>query len=253
MASRTLIAVHASSITSTALQAFTLESERAEAPSAADADVLPEHATETSVLCDAQAHILLRLINNRRTIELLSLSTPISPIRFLFPSPVLPSPAVVYDNDEVHVVACTQAGSVFRLVFPLPDLWNTQYMTKNWRQEYHIRHPIANLLGPVHVKEAGCMLIALRDGGILELDASRKIGNAEFQGNACSSRDISVASADRPRFSRLAGDGSSATSFPQSQLFHAVQLEATAGCREYHLIFLCASSLSIVDNIFLTT
>lgn len=180
--SRILVAAHASSITANDLQAFTLASERAEPPRHAELDILPEHATESSVLYDAQAHILLRVIQDRRTIELTSLSTEITPIRFVFPAPVLPSPAVVCDSDEIHVIACTQAGSVFRLVFPLPDLWNTQYMAKDWRAEYHLRHPTSNLLGPVHVKEAGCLLIALKDGGILQLDASRRLGNAEFEG-----------------------------------------------------------------------
>lgn len=181
--SRTLVAAHASSITANDLQTFTLESERAESPRVVDSDVLPEHATETSVLYDNQAHILLRVIHDRRTIELISLSANVSSIRFVFPAPVLPSPAVVYDNGEIHVIACTRAGSIFRLVFPLPNLWNTQFMAKDWREEYHVRHPIANLLGPVHVKEAGCLFISLKDGGILQLDASRRLSNAEFQGN----------------------------------------------------------------------
>ena len=183
--SRTLVAVHTSGIVTNDLQTFTLDSERSEPPSYADSDVLPEHATETSVLLSAQAHILLRIIHGRRTIELTSLSTDMSSIRFVFPAPLIPLPAVVYDDDEIHVVACTQLGSIFRLVFPLPNLWNTQYMAKNWRQEYHLKHPIANVLGPMHVKEAGCLLLALKDGGILQLDASRRLGNAEFQGDIC--------------------------------------------------------------------
>lgn len=180
--SRTLVAAHTSTITANDLQTFTLESTRSEAPRHIESDILPEHATETSVLYDPQAHILLRVIHHRRTVELISLSTDVSPIRFTFPAPVLPSPAVVYDDGEIHVIACTQAGSVFRLVFPLPHLWNTQYMAKDWREEYFLRHPTSNLLGPVHVKEAGCLFIALKDGGILQLDASRRLGNAEFQG-----------------------------------------------------------------------
>jgi nuclear pore complex protein Nup160 len=183
--SRILAPVHTSGIVTNDLQTFTLDSERSEPPSYADSDVLPEHATETSVLLDAQAHILLRVIHGRRTIELTSLSTDVSSIRFVFPAPLIPLPAVGYDDDEIHVIACTHLGSIFRLVFPLPNLWNTQYMAKNWRQEYHLKHPATNLLGPMHVKEAGCLFLALKDGSILQLDASRRLGNAEFQGDIC--------------------------------------------------------------------
>lgn len=183
--SRTLVAVHTSGIITNDLQTFTLDSERSEPSSFAESAVLPEHATETSVLfqADAQVHILLRVIHGKRTIGLTSLSTDVSSICFTFPAPLLPSPAVVYDDGEIHVIACTQLGSIFRLVFPLPHLWSTQYMAKNWRQEYHLKHPTSNVLGPMHVKEAGCLFLALKDGSILQLDASRRLGNAEFQGN----------------------------------------------------------------------
>lgn len=226
--SRTLVAAHASSITANDLQAFTLESERAEPLNHVDSDFLPEHATETSVLCDPQAHILLRVIQDRRTIELISLSSEISPIRFIFPAPVLPSPAVVYDNDEVHVIACTTAGSVFRLVFPLPDLWNTQYMAKDWREEYHLRHPTSNLLGPVHVKEAGCLFIALKDGNILQLDASRRQGNAEFQGKHGHDPSSLPSHSLMEMFNRMAGAGASATSLSKFEFFHAIHNQATS-------------------------
>ncbi|KAF8314772.1 hypothetical protein DL93DRAFT_2167187 [Clavulina sp. PMI_390] len=178
--SRTLVATHTSNITAN-VQVFHLEPSLQDVPRLHSSDAPAQHATEAAVLCDVQAHILLRVVDDRWGIELTSLATPIQPIRFVFPSRVLPSPGIVCDNDEVHVLVATELGSVFRLVFPLPNLWITNYMSKKWREEYTIRHPPANLLGPVHVKEAGCILIGLRDGSILQLDASRRLGSEEFQ------------------------------------------------------------------------
>ncbi|KAF8335076.1 nucleoporin Nup120/160-domain-containing protein [Cantharellus anzutake] len=143
-------------------------------------DVLPEHATEGSILCEPQAHVLLRVLHGRRTIELSSLSTDAPPTRFSFPSRLFPTPSVVFDDPEVHIIALTEDGSVYRMVFQTPKLWSDDYASRNWISEYHLKHSPENITGPLHVKEAGSIFIGLRDGGILNLDAVRISSASEF-------------------------------------------------------------------------
>ena len=183
----TLVGTHITSVIPSARDnTISIASNRKDASASLDnvlsSDVLPEHATEASVLYDPQVHILLRVLHGRRTIELISLSIDVPPIRFTFSSPLIPSPAVIFDDPEIHIIACTASGSIYRLVFPLPYLWNSHYLTEDWRSEYPLKHPVGNLRGPVHVKEAGGVFIALKDGGILSIDAIRRPGGSEFLG-----------------------------------------------------------------------
>jgi nuclear pore complex protein Nup160 len=145
-------------------------------------DLVSDHASYATVFSNSQAQILFRLINNSRTIELTSLTDHVPPIHYHFPSPVLPSPGIIFDDPEIHVIACTVDGSVFRLVFSLPDLWTVTVQREgrrvynNWCHEYSLKTSVANLQGPVHVKEAATVFIGLKDGGILRLQAFRTNG-----------------------------------------------------------------------------
>jgi Nucleoporin Nup120/160 len=183
----TLVGTHITSVIPTARDnTINISSSRKDSSAISEnaqpSDVLPEHATEAFVFYDPQIHILLRVLHGRRTVELVSLSIDVPPIRFTFSSPLIPSPAVIFDDPEIHIIACTVSGSVYRLVFPLPYLWSSHYLTEDWRSEYLLKHPVDNLLGPVHVKEAGGVFIALKDGGILNLDAIRRPNDSKFLG-----------------------------------------------------------------------
>lgn len=146
------------------------------------ADVLPEHGTEASILCQSPVHVLLRVLHGRRTIELSSLSSDAPPTRFSFPSRLIPAPVAVFDDPEVHIIALSEDGSVYRMVFRTPQLWSDDYASQNWISEYKVKHPPENILGPLHVKEAGSIFIGLRDGGILNLDAVRVSASTEYSG-----------------------------------------------------------------------
>lgn len=146
------------------------------------ADVLPEHGTEASILCESPVHVLLRVLHGRRTIELSSLSTDAPPTRFSFPSRLIPAPAAVFDDPEVHIIALSEDGSVYRMVFRTPQLWSDDYASRNWISEYKFKHPRENIMGPLHVKEPGSIFIGLKDGGILNLDAVRASAATEFSG-----------------------------------------------------------------------
>jgi hypothetical protein len=135
-------------------------------------DIPPEHATNAFVLYDPLVNVLLRVLHDRRTIELISLGNDAPAIRFSFPSPVLPSPVLVFNEPELHVVACTVTGSLYRLIFTLPNLWLSP-STNDWQTEYRVQHATDNLLGPVHANEDGDIFIGLRDGNLLRIDTGR--------------------------------------------------------------------------------
>lgn len=171
ISTRALVAVHTSSVVPSDPRTFVLNSTRLEPPKHIETDILPEHATEVSILEDARAHILLRVIHNRRTIELISLASNLAPIRLAFPAPLLPSPTLVFEDEEIHLFACTTAGSIFRVTLPLDSLWGAYIKINEWRDEYQIRQPSSNLAGPVHAQSGGFVFIGLKDGNILYIEA----------------------------------------------------------------------------------
>jgi nuclear pore complex protein Nup160 len=88
---------------------------------ASDDEPLPEHTQHASFFHSVQTGIvLLRFIHNGLIVELVSLSTDTPPIRFVFPYTVLPNPAVVlWETRELHILAVTASGSLFRILLPL--------------------------------------------------------------------------------------------------------------------------------------
>jgi nuclear pore complex protein Nup160 len=133
-----------------------------------DPTLLPEHATESSILSDGgHALVLMRVIHGRRTIELISLATNLAPIRFVFPARILPTPSLVFGDEEIHILACTTAGSIFRITFQIAELWKAKLSTQDWVEEYQLNHPASNLLGPAHANDRDSLFVSLKDGGIL--------------------------------------------------------------------------------------
>jgi nuclear pore complex protein Nup160 len=144
-------------------------------PQASEDEPPPEHALHASFFHSVQTGVLLlRLIHNGLIIELVSLSTETPPIRFVFPYTVLPNPAVVlWGTRELHILAVTASGSLYRLVLPLQtpqQLWST-HMVNNWCREYHLKYVQEDLHALVQVQGAHSVALALTNGSLARLDA----------------------------------------------------------------------------------
>jgi nuclear pore complex protein Nup160 len=144
-------------------------------PQASDDEPPPEHAQYASFFHSVQTGvILLRLIHNGLIVELVSLSTETPPIRFVFPYTVLPNPAVVlWETRELHILAVTASGSLFRIVLPLhtpQQLWSS-HMVNNWCREYHLKYVKEDLQALVQVQGAHSVALALTNGSLIRLDA----------------------------------------------------------------------------------
>lgn len=143
-------------------------------PGPHESDPPAEHATHSSVLhSPATGTVLLRVLHGGLIIELISLSTDVLPIRFIFPAAVLPSPAIfLWETTELHVLAVTDAGSLYRLVIPVGsgrELWRNQ--TANiWPREYLLKN-ISDTEGSlVHAHGTHCVAIGLSNGSLLRLE-----------------------------------------------------------------------------------
>ena len=144
-------------------------------PQASDDEPPPEHAQYASFFHSVQTGvILLRLIHNGLIVELVSLSTETPPIRFVFPYTVLPNPALVlWETRELHILAVTASGSLFRIVLPLhtpQQLWSS-HMVNNWCREYHLKYVKEDLQALVQVQGAHSVALALTNGSLIRLDA----------------------------------------------------------------------------------
>ncbi|TFY70144.1 hypothetical protein EVG20_g2860 [Dentipellis fragilis] len=144
-------------------------------PPRKDSDPPAEHSSYSCVFhSSATGTILLRLLHSGLILELVSLTADASPIRFVFPAPVLPNPAVfLWQSRELHILAATAAGSLYRLVISAqesPLQWH-EHLARNWCREYQIKHSQDALSGLVHVQGPHCVAIALENGLLLRLDA----------------------------------------------------------------------------------
>jgi nuclear pore complex protein Nup160 len=132
-----------------------------------------EHASYSAVLhTPYTGTILLRVLHGGLILEILSLSTSVPPVRFVFPALVLPSPAIFLWETELHILAVTNTGSLYRLVLPLDgglDLWLHQ-TTNLWAREYHLRNFSGNVDGLVHVQGTHCLVISHSGGSLLRLE-----------------------------------------------------------------------------------
>lgn len=164
-----------------------LQSSRPNAPTASqiDADVYQEHASSASIFHTSQTgSILLRVVHDGSIVELISLSTSVPPIRFVFPAPVLLKPGIyALGEQELHLLAVTITGSLYRLVLPTTNptqLWHDQ-VARNWCREYTIQNVLDVTGGVVHVQSLHCVAIGLGNGSLLRIDAER-IGDNSSDG-----------------------------------------------------------------------
>ncbi|KAJ7477151.1 nucleoporin Nup120/160-domain-containing protein [Mycena galericulata] len=119
----------------------------------------PEHASYSAVLhTPSTGTILLRVLHGGLILEIVSLSTAVPPVRFVFPALVLPSPAIFLWETELHIIAVTTTG------LPLPQAANT------WTREYHIKNFSGTGDGLVHVQGTHCVVISHPSGSILRLE-----------------------------------------------------------------------------------
>ncbi|KAK1217352.1 hypothetical protein PQX77_019987 [Marasmius sp. AFHP31] len=159
---------------------------------------LNEHASYSSVLHEqSTGTILLRLLDKGLVLELISLSTSeVPPIRFIFPSAVLPSPSLlVWRDSEIHIIAVTVTGSVHRLVLPIGPgytLWKDNVHSR-WASEYLIKNGAAELDGVVHVHGCDCVVIGMKSGALLRLET-------EYTGMESSEDDWSESLAQQGNF-----------------------------------------------------
>jgi nuclear pore complex protein Nup160 len=143
-------------------------------PAPQESDPPAEHATHASLLhTPLTGTILLRVLHGGLIIELISLSTEVPPIRFIFPAAILPSPAMfLWDSSELHVLAVTHTGSLYRLVIPVDnghELWLNRG-NDIWPREYLIKNIADTIDGVVHVQGTDCVAIGLPNGSLLRLE-----------------------------------------------------------------------------------
>ncbi|KAF8631128.1 hypothetical protein AX15_002475 [Amanita polypyramis BW_CC] len=182
-----LVSAHASSLCPIQPTAIPVHTARNDAPipsHSSDPDQFLEHATYSSVFnSPATGTILLRVLHGGLILELLSLSTNVPPLRFVFPALILNAPAIfAWDPTELHVLAATSTASLYRLVIPIGAarrLWGED--TGNvWIREHLIKAAPADLLGPAHMQGVHCVAIGLTHGGLLRIE-SESLGSGDQQ------------------------------------------------------------------------
>ncbi|KAG8865283.1 hypothetical protein FRB96_000173 [Tulasnella sp. 330] len=143
-------------------------------------DASLHHASHVSYYtAREQPSLILRLVNDNTSIELSSATSHIPPVEITFPSPIIPNPTLVPDQySETHLIVCTKAGSLYRLVFPVPAFWSGG----GWEvQEYVVKTVQGDMMAGMHVVDASEVLISLSDGNVLKLKATRQDGRSVFE------------------------------------------------------------------------
>ncbi|KAJ3863652.1 nucleoporin Nup120/160-domain-containing protein [Lentinula novae-zelandiae] len=172
-----LISTHISSLfpQSRALSIY-VETQRVDAPlSSIEKESDPaEHALYSSVLhTPSTGTVLLRVLHEGFIVEIVSLSTQNQPLRFIFPSPVLLSPAIfLWGNDEIHLITVTATGSVYRAVISVGgslELWRNRTQSI-WTSEYLVKNFSVSMEGLVHIHGAHCVFIGQPSGSLMRLE-----------------------------------------------------------------------------------
>ncbi|KAG5654657.1 hypothetical protein H0H81_009905 [Sphagnurus paluster] len=172
-----LVATQLSSLFPVQATSIPLQTSRQGIPlpgSPSDGEPPAEHATYSSVLhTTTTGTIVIRVLHGGLIIELVSLSTEVLPIRFVFPAPVVSSPAVfLWETSELHLLAVTDIGSLYRVVIPITngrELWRNQ-AANIWPREYLLNNVEDAKEGLVHVQGTHCVVIGLPNGTVLRLE-----------------------------------------------------------------------------------
>jgi len=143
-------------------------------PAPSETDIISDHASfSSSFYSPTTGTIILRVLHGGLVLEVILLSTELSPIRFVFPAVILSSPAIfLWGSHELHILAVTDTGSLYRLVLPFGrghQPWRDQ-VTGNWCREYIIKNTTGALNGLVQVQGTHCVVIGFPNGSILRLE-----------------------------------------------------------------------------------
>ena len=154
-------------------------------PPHAETDSSSEHASYSSTFYSPHTGtVLLRVVHGGLILELVSLSTDVPPIRLVFPSAILPAPAIfAWGDKELHILAVTSSGSLFRLVLPTVNparLWHDS-LPKQWCREYLIKSASGQFSGVVQAQGLLCVAIGLTSGSLIRIEAEH-MGDDSFHG-----------------------------------------------------------------------
>ena len=177
MPTYSLVATHLSSVfPSSNIPTHAIVTTRRDLPLAtAQSDIPDNHASYSSLFNSIiTGGILIRVIQGGLAIELISLTTAVSPIRFVFPAAVLPSPSLCICQNQLHLLVVTSVGSLYRIIFPSNEtgqLWNEPFR-HDWCKEWQIKKLSGVEPKLVHVQDSHTVAVALSSGGFLKLESN---------------------------------------------------------------------------------
>ncbi|OSX60529.1 hypothetical protein POSPLADRAFT_1066767 [Postia placenta MAD-698-R-SB12] len=147
-----------------------------DAPAPHPSNLPPEHANHAAFCRSAACGIiLLRVTHWGRMLELVSLSSDIPPLRFDFPSRLLPYPALWQIGGELCLVALTEHGSLYRILIPIREgkpAWSPQ-SNRQVCNEYVVQGMKGSTGVLVAVQGEFSVAIHLSNGTLLRLDRDR--------------------------------------------------------------------------------
>ncbi|KAF8914143.1 nucleoporin Nup120/160-domain-containing protein [Gymnopilus junonius] len=173
-----IVATHLSSVNSTSSTCVIVQTARQNVPLpiVQGSDMPAEHAICSSIsTTSATGSILLRLIHDGLIIEVTSLSTSVPPLRIVFPAAIVPTPALFLSKEsQLHLLALTNIGSLYRLIIPINGLKLWEGQTEDiFPKEYFIRNwpdgQTEECL--VHAQGTHCVAVSLPNGVMLRLEA----------------------------------------------------------------------------------
>ncbi|KAI0951956.1 hypothetical protein AcW1_004182 [Taiwanofungus camphoratus] len=171
-----LVASHLSSLfpSSQPISLATTQKDIPSLPLKSPSNPSPEHASHASLFyTPTTGTILLRVTHWGRVLELVPLTQEVPPLRFDFPSPIQPCPsAMIWESQELHIIAVTVTGSLYRIVLSLREglpSWQPQ-ANRQWYREYVIHNMRESLQGLVQVQGTHCVAIGLPNGSLLRLE-----------------------------------------------------------------------------------
>ena len=177
MSNKTLVATHLSAFypSSTLVAAHAVPTSRRDIPLVDQSSSIPDdHASYSCIFYSPHTgNILLRVLQADSVIELISLSSSISPIRFVFPARILPSPSlIVWHGRQLHLIVVTSINSLYRLILPIRDgilTWHDP-LRRDWCREWQVKKLGGSHVRLVHVQNFYSVVLALASGSILRLD-----------------------------------------------------------------------------------
>lgn len=136
-------------------------------------DLPDSHASYSLVFSSHHTgDILLRVVQSDLAIELISLSSDIPPVRFVFLAQILPSPSlVVWHGRQLHLIAITNVNSLYRIILPIHDgiiAWH-DIVRKDWCREWQVKK-LGGFIKTVHVQDFYSVVLALGSGSIIRLE-----------------------------------------------------------------------------------